>query len=1173
MRKLKTMDGNEAAAHVAYAFSEVAAIYPITPSSVMAEHADVWASNDKKNIFGQPVNIVEMQSEGGAAGAFHGSLSTGALTSTFTASQGLLLMIPNLYKVAGEMLPGVIHVAARSLASHALSIFGDHSDVMSCRSTGFAMLASGSPQEVMDLAAVAHLSAIKGSLPVMHFFDGFRTSHEIQKVETWDYEDLKEMVDWDAIKRFRANANNPAHPFSRGSSEAPEIFFQHREACNLNYERMVDVVESAMEQVNAKCGTNYKPFNYYGAPDAEGVIIAMGSVCGTAEETVDYLNAIGRKVGIVTVRLYRPFSAKHFLSVLPETVKRIAVLDRTKEPGAPGEPLYLDVASTIAVSDRAGIKVIGGRYGLSSKDTTPDDILAVFDNLCADEPKRGFTVSINDDVTHLSLETKPLSVPREDSTVACKFWGLGADGLVGACKNTIKIIGDHTDKKVQAYFQYDSKKSGGLTISHLRFGDNKIRSAYYVGNADFVACGNPAYIGRYDMVQDVKPGGIFLLNCPWEGGELDQHLPADVKRYIAQNNVRFYTCDAAGLARAIKLKGRINTIIQSAFFSLTNIIPMDDAVKYMEDSIVKTYGRKGEAVVKMNLDAVQAGKSGYKLVEVPASWAEACDECSTAEVFCGRDDAQTDYLNNIFSPSNHLRGDKIPVSRFVRTVGGEIPAGTAAFEKRRIAAEVPQWDAERCIQCHWCSTVCPHAVIRPFVLNDETAEACGSKTIALKGDEEKRFIISISAADCTGCGSCVEMCMAREKALKLVPAESVVDEQQKVFDYVKAKALEYNVEADNIRNSQFLQPLLEYSGACPGCGETPYAKLVTQLYGSRMFIANATGCSSIWGCSAPSTPYTVDKKGRGPAWANSLFEDNAEYGYGMAISMRTRRAQMRTAVERLSEDEKFKAAASKWLDAMETPAAEQAGQELVELCRASTCNADAAFVVENTDLIAKPSIWIFGGDGWAYDIGYGGLDHVLASTENVNVLVFDTEVYSNTGGQSSKATPPGAVAQFAAAGKSTSKKDLAQIAMTYGHVYVAQVAIGANPAQTLKAIREAESYDGPSLIIAYAPCINHGIRAGMNQSMPEMKKAVRAGYWNLLRFDPRLVKEGRNPLSIDSSRPTEDYGKFLRGEVRYSSLELKHPERAEKLFAQAEADALNRYESLLGRKASLEPKK
>ncbi len=1172
MRKLKTMDGNEAAAHVAYAFSEVAAIYPITPSSVMAEHADVWASVDKKNIFGQPVNIVEMQSEGGAAGAFHGSLSTGALTTTFTASQGLLLMIPNLYKVAGEMLPGVIHVAARSLASHALSIFGDHSDVMSCRSAGFAMLASGSPQEVMDLAAVAHLSAIKGSLPVMHFFDGFRTSHEIQKVEAWDYEDLKEMVDWDAIKRFRANANNPAHPFSRGSSEAPEIFFQHREACNLNYERMVDVVEYAMDQVNAKCGTNYKPFNYYGAPDAEDVIIAMGSVCGTAEETVDYLNSIGRKVGIVTVRLYRPFSAKHFLSVLPETVKRIAVLDRTKEPGAPGEPLYLDVASTIAVSSRAGIMVIGGRYGLSSKDTTPDDILAVYDNLCADEPKRGFTVGINDDVTHLSLVTKPLSVPREDSTVACKFWGLGADGLVGACKNTIKIIGDHTDKKVQAYFQYDSKKSGGLTISHLRFGDNKIRSAYYVGNADFVACGNPAYIGRYDMVQDVKPGGIFLLNCPWEGDELEQHLPADVKRYIAQNNVRFYTCDAAGLAREIKLKGRINTIIQSAFFSLSNIIPMDDAVKYMEDSIVKTYGRKGEAVVKMNLDAVQAGKSGYKLVDVPESWAAASDESSDVEVFCGRDDAQTDYLNNIFSPSNHLRGDKIPVSRFVRTVGGEIPAGTAAFEKRRVAAEVPTWDPTECIQCNWCSTVCPHAVIRPFVLSEETAAASGASSIELKGDESKRFMIAISAADCTGCGSCVEMCMARNKALRLVPADSVVDEQQRVFEYAKANAEAYKTDGNNLRDSQFLQPLLEYSGACPGCGETPYAKLVTQLFGSRMFIANATGCSSIWGCSAPSTPYTVDGNGHGPAWANSLFEDNAEYGYGMAISMRTRRAQMRSAVERLAGDDKFKAAAQKWLDAMETPAAEHEGQDLVELCKANTCNADAAFVAENTDLIAKPSIWIFGGDGWAYDIGYGGLDHVLASTENVNVLVFDTEVYSNTGGQSSKATPPGAVAQFAAAGKSTSKKDLAQIAMTYGHVYVAQVAIGANPAQTLKAIREAESYDGPSLIIAYAPCINHGIRAGMNQSMPEMKKAVRAGYWNLLRFDPRLVKEGRNPLSIDSSRPTEDYGKFLRGEVRYSSLELKHPERAEKLFAQAEADALNRYESLLGRKASLEPK-
>ena len=1171
MRKLKTMDGNEAAAHVAYAFTEVAAIYPITPSSTMAEHADVWAANGKTNIFGQPVNIVEMQSEGGAAGAFHGSLATGALTTTFTASQGLLLMIPNLYKVAGEMLPGVIHVAARSLASHALSIFGDHSDVMSCRGTGFAMLASGSPQEVMDLAAVAHLSAINGSLPVMHFFDGFRTSHEIQKIETWDYDELKEMVDWNAVKRFRANANNPAHPFSRGSSEAPEIFFQHREACNLNYERMITVVEEAMEQVNKKCGTDYKPFNYYGAPDAEDVIIAMGSVCGTAEETVDYLNSIGRKVGVLSVRLYRPFSAKHFFSVLPESVKRIAVLDRTKEPGAPGEPLYLDVASTIAVSNRSNIKVIGGRYGLSSKDTTPDDILAVFDNLLLDEPKRGFTISINDDVTHLSLETKPLSVPREDSTVACKFFGLGADGLVGACKNTIKIIGDHTDKKVQAYFQYDSKKSGGLTVSHLRFGDNKIRSAYYVGNADFVACGNPAYIGRYDMAQDVKPGGVFLLNCPWEGEELEQHLPCDVKRYIADNNIRFYTCDAAGLARQIKLKGRINTIIQSAFFSLTNIIPMDEAEKYMADSIVKSYGRKGENVVKMNLDAVQAGKTGYKLVEVPESWKSASCEHDSQETYVGRDQAQTEYLNNIFAPSNHLRGDSIPVSHFVSTVGGEIPAGTAAYEKRRIAAEVPQWDATKCIQCNWCSAVCPHAVIRPFILSESAAATCGIETQELKGDNTRRFIIAVSAADCTGCGSCVEMCMARDKAIKLVPAEAVVDKQQKVFDFAKENAEEQKNSADNIRASQFLRPLLEYSGACPGCGETPYAKLVTQLFGSRMFIANATGCSSIWGCSAPSTPYTVDSNGRGPAWANSLFEDNAEYGYGMAISMRTRRAQMRRVVERLAADDMFKSAAEKWLEAMETPEAETAGHDLVKLCCSNPNNADAAFVAENTDLIAKPSVWIFGGDGWAYDIGYGGLDHVLASNENVNVLVFDTEVYSNTGGQSSKATPPGAVAQFAAAGKTTSKKDLAQIAMTYGHVYVAQIAIGANPAQTLRAIREAESYDGPSLIIAYAPCINHGIKAGMNQSMPEMKKAVRAGYWNLLRFDPRLAKEGLNPLSIDSSRPSEDYGQFLRGEVRYSSLELKHPERAEKLFAQAESDALKRYDSLVSRKASLEP--
>ncbi len=1173
MRKLKTMDGNEAAAHVAYAFSEVAAIYPITPSSVMAERADEWASVNRKNIFGQEVNIVEMQSEGGAAGAFHGSLSAGALTTTFTASQGLLLMIPNLYKVAGEQLPGVIHVAARSLASHALSIFGDHSDVMACRQTGFAMLASGSPQEVMDLAAVAHLSAIKGSLPVMHFFDGFRTSHEIQKVECWDYEDLKEMVDWDAIKRFRAQANNPAHPYSRGSSEAPEIFFQHREASNLAYERIVDVVEEAMDQVNAKCGTNYKPFNYYGAEDAEDVIIAMGSVCGTAEETVNYLNSIGRKVGILTVRLYRPFSAKHFLAALPKSVKRIAVLDRTKEPGSPGEPLYLDVATTIAASERVGTMVIGGRYGLSSKDTTPDDLLAVYDNLIAPQPKRSFTISINDDVTHLSLETKALAVPRDTSTVACKFWGLGADGLVGACKNTIKIIGDHTDKQVQAYFQYDSKKSGGLTVSHLRFGDNKIKAAYYVGNADFVACGNPAYIGRYDMAQGTKPGGIFLLNCPWEGEELEQHLPAEVKRYIANNKVRFYTVDAAGLARTIKLKGRINTIIQSAFFSLTQIIPMEDALKYMEESIVKSYGRKGEHVVKMNLDAVQAGMTGYKLVEVPESWKDAQDEEAAAQRFQGRNAAQTAYLNDIFDPSNHLRGDLIPVSKFVSTVGGEIPAGTAAFEKRSIAAEIPTWDPTACIQCNWCSAVCPHAVIRPFVLSKEAAEASGAATAEYKGDENKRFLIAVSAADCTGCGSCVEMCMARNKALTMQLSEGIMEEEQRVFEYAKENGDKDLGSDENLKTSQFLRPLLEYSGACPGCGETPYAKLITQLFGSRMYVANATGCSSIWGCSAPSTPYTVDEKGRGPAWSNSLFEDNAEYGYGMAVCMRTRRAQMKAAVERLMEKDCFAAAAKKWLDAMESPDAEAAAQDLLALCRNAKDDADACFVTENTDLLGKPSVWIFGGDGWAYDIGYGGLDHVLASNENVNVMVFDTEVYSNTGGQSSKATPAGAVAQFAAAGKATAKKDLAQIAMTYGHVYVAQVAIGANPAQTLRAIREAESYDGPSLIIAYAPCINHGIRAGMNQSMPEMKKAVRAGYWNLLRFDPRRAAEGLNPLFIDSARPSDDYGQFLRGEVRYSSLELKHPERAEKLFAQAEATALKRYESLLARQSSLEPEK
>ncbi|MDD3164565.1 MAG: pyruvate:ferredoxin (flavodoxin) oxidoreductase [Oscillospiraceae bacterium] len=1170
MREFKTMDANTAAAHVAYAFSEVTAIYPITPSSPMAEHVDEWATQGRKNIFGKEVNVVELESEGGAAGALHGSLIAGAYTTTFTASQGLLLMIPNLFKIAAEGLPGVLHVAARTIATHALSIFGDHSDVMACRMTGMPLLASGTPQEVMDLAAVAHLSAIKGGLPMIHFFDGFRTSHEIQKLQIWDYQDLAEMTDWDAVARFRAGANTPGHPMMRGSSEAPETYFQHREASNLIYDRFVDVVADCMDQVNAKCGTDYRPFNYYGAPDATDVVVAMGSICGAIQETVDYLNATGHKTGLLMVRLYRPFSAARMMQELPETVQRISVLDRTKEPGALGEPLFLDVASAVA-SSRPNVKVIGGRYGLSSKDTTCDDMNAVFENLASAQPKDHFTVGIDDDVTHLSLVTKRLSVPRDASIAAVKFWGIGSDGLVGAGKNTIKIIGDHTSKYVQAYFQYDSKKSGGLTISHMRFSDKEIRSAYYVSAADFVACGNPAYIGKYDMVRDVKPGGIFLLNCAWDDAELEVRLPGKMKRQIAQNHIQFYTCNAVDIARRIGLKGRINTIIQSAYFALTKIIPIEDAVQYMEDGVRKDYGKKGENIVKMNIDAIHAGLDSAKLVSVPASWASAEEEAVAVVAHKALNKEQEEFVRDIVEPVNRLEGDFLPVSKFLKTVNGQLPSGTSAFEKRGIAVEVPAWTAESCIQCNWCSIVCPHGVIRPFTLSEKAAAASGAETADMKGQPGKKFLMAISAADCTGCGSCEEMCPAHNKAIQMVRAETCMEQEQRVFDW----ALENHENQggdENVKQSQFLRPYLEYSGACPGCGETPYAKLVTQLFGKRAIIANATGCSSIWGCSAPITPYTVDENGNGPAWANSLFEDNAEFGYGMAISMRTRRAELKMAVERLAAQKDYAAAANEWLAKMDTAEAETAGAKLLRICKRHPAQTDAAYVAANADLIGKPSMWIFGGDGWAYDIGYGGLDHVLASRENVNVLVFDTEVYSNTGGQSSKSTPTGAVAQFASNGKVVGKKDLAQIAMTYGYVYVAQIAMGANPAQALKAIVEAESYDGPSLIICYAPCINHGIKAGMNRAMPEMKRAVRAGYWNLLRFDPRKTLAGENPLQVDSAKPNEKYGEFLKGEVRYSSLVLKNPQRAEKLFDEAEHHALGRYDELLGRQASLEPK-
>ncbi len=1169
-RPFKSMDANAAAGHVAYAFTEVAAIYPITPSSPMAEHVDEWAAQGRKNVFGHKVNIVEMESEAGAAGAVHGSLSAGSLTSTFTASQGLLLMIPNLYKIAGEGLPGVFHVAARTLTTHALSIFGDHQDVMACRGTGMAMLAAGTPQEVMDLAPVSHLSAIQASMGFINFFDGFRTSHEIQKLRTWEYSDLADMLDWDAVKRFHDEANTPYHPYHRGSNEPPETFFQHREASNTMYNDLVDVVVGNMEKVNAKIGTNYKPFNYYGAPDATDVIVAMGSVCGTLEEVVDVMTAGGAKVGVLEVHLFRPFSAKHLLAELPETVQRVAVLDRTKEPGAFGEPLYLDVVSVLNDAGKNDIRVIGGRYGLSSKDTTPDDMYSVFQHL-AKGGHNHFTVSIVDDVTHLSVEKCHIEMPKAPGQASVKIWGIGSDGLVGASKNTSKIIGDHTDNYVQAYFQYDSKKSGGLTISHLRFGPTPIRSSYYVGDADCVICGNPAYIGKYDMVKDVKPGGIFMLNCDWDAEEMEHRLPADIKRALAKNHIHFYTCDAVNIARSLGLKGRINTIIQSAYFKLANLIPPEQAIEYMHQGIVNDYGAKGQNIVDMNMRAVMAGQEAAKPFEVPAAWADAVDEAK-AELKLNTVNAEQDaYVRNILIPTNCLAGDDLPVSTFLPYITGKVPSGTSAFEKRGIAVDVPVWDPTKCTQCGWCSAVCPHAVIRPFVLKPEDAEKLGAPTIPSKTDPGKRFLIGVSACDCTACGSCVEMCPARGKALSMQLAHEIMERSQEVFEFGKKYGVQKGSDK-SVKESQFLKPYLEYSGACPGCGETPYAKMVTQLFGDHAVIANATGCSSIWGASVPSMPYVIDERGHGPAWANSLFEDNAEFGYGMAVSLRTRRAAMKSVVERLAKDRAFAGTASAWLEKMNTKDAESLGEYLVALCKLHPENPDCKYVVDNADMLPHHSMWIFGGDGWAYDIGYGGLDHILASRENFNVLVFDTEVYSNTGGQSSKSTPTGAVAQFAAAGKPTGKKDLAQIAMTSGHVYVAQVAMGANPAQTMKALVEAESYDGPSLIIAYAPCINHGIKAGMNRSMVEMKNAVRAGYWNLLRYDPRKAEAGLNPLSIDSAKPNEDYKKFIKGEVRYASLSMKNPEHAAQLYAESEKNALGRYDSLMRRKDSLEPK-
>ncbi len=1175
MRKLKTMDGNTAAAHVAYAFSEVAAIYPITPSSPMAESMDEWASAGRKNIFGEKVEIIEMESEGGAAGAVHGSAVAGAYTSTFTASQGLLLMIPNMYKIAAEQIPVVFHVAARAVSTHALSIFGDHSDVMGCRQTGFAMLASNSVQQAMDLAAAAHLSAIEGKLPVLHFFDGFRTSHENQKIEVWDYDELKSMVDPEAVKRYKTKAFHPGNPYSMGSAEQPETFFQHREASNTAYLDTVKIVEEKLDRINKKIGTSYKLFNYYGAEDAEEIIIAMGSVCETAEELIDYLNENGHKTGIIEVHLYRPFSVKHLLNAIPDTVKKIAVLDRTKEPGGTGEPLLLDVISALRGSKFEKIPVAGGRYGLGSKDTQPGDLLAVFENLWSENTKMEFTVSINDDVTGLSLPVHSNPDVTAEGTVSCKFWGLGADGTVGANKNSVKIIGDHTDKKVQAYFQYDSKKSGGVTISHLRFGDKPIKSTYYIRQADFVACHNAAYIKKYSMVEDVKPGGFFLLNCSWNDEELEKNLSSRDKRYIANNNVQFYTCDAVDAAKRVGLGGRrTNSVLQAAFFKLADVIPIDDAVKYMKEAVINTYSRKGSSIVDMNLKAIDEGLESVHKVVIPDYWKNA-DDTGDIKPLTGRNQAHTVYLNEVLMPYGSMSADSIPVSKFIPTANGMIPAGTSAYEKRGIATDIPVWIKDNCMQCNWCSYACPHGVIRPFVLNKSESEneVLHDDFMPMKGMKDYYFTMGISALDCTGCGSCNQVCHARIKAIEMIPSkENVIEQEQKKFDYLFNQVKNKNLPLDmnNVKSSQFRQPLLEFSGACPGCGETPYAKLVTQLFGDRMFIANATGCSSIWGCSAPSTPYTVNKQGRGPAWANSLFEDNAEFGLGMAMSMKARRKEMRTAVERLAGIAGTEA--REWLNSMnDAEASEKAGEALLRKCESLIAvNEDAKYVVDNRNMLIKPSMWIFGGDGWAYDIGYGGLDHVIASGENVNILVFDTEVYSNTGGQSSKATPLGAAAKFAASGKRVKKKDLAQIAMAYGYVYVAQIAMGANPAQTLKALREAEAYDGPALIIAYAPCINHGIKSGMNKSMQEMKKAVDSGYWNLLRYNPQLKAQGKNPLSVDSAMPAESYESFLSGEERYDSLRIKFPETAEKLFAEAEESALARYEELINRKKAFD---
>ena len=1176
-REKQSMDGNTAAAHVAYAFTEVAGIYPITPSSPMADVVDQWSAAGRKNIFGNTVKVTEMQSEAGAAGTVHGSLAAGALTTTFTASQGLLLMIPNMYKIAAEQLPCVFDVSARTVATQSLNIFGDHSDVYACRQTGFAMLAETNPQEVMDLSPVAHLAAIDGKVPFINFFDGFRTSHEIQKIEKWDYEDLKEMCPMDKVEEFRAHALNPNKPAMRGSHENGDVFFQHREACNTVYDELPEVVEKYMKKVNEKLGTNYDLFNYYGAPDADRVIVAMGSINDVAEEVIDYLTAKGEKVGLVKVRLYRPWSSKALLKVLPKTAKKVAVLDRTKEPGSLGEPLYLDVATTLREAGLNDITLVGGRYGLGSKDTPPSSVFTVYKELEKDEPKNRFTIGIVDDVTNLSLpEVKPAPITSAPGTVECKFWGLGGDGTVGANKNSTKIIGDHTDKYIQAYFQYDSKKTGGITISHLRFGDNPIRSPYYINQADFVACHNPSYVVKgYKMVQDVKPGGIFMINCQWSDEELNQHMPAEAKQYIAKNNIQLYTINAIDKAIEIGMGKRTNTILQSAFFKLANVMPIDEAVEYMKAAAKKSYSKKGDAVVEMNYKAIDAGVDAVHKVEVPADWATAVDDKKPVER-TGRP-ATVKMVNELLDPIGKMDGDSLPVSAFKDIADGQFETGASAYEKRGTAVMVPEWDPASCVQCNSCAFVCSHATIRPFILDaKEQAEAPSQIKLADSKhatDTTMKYTMSVSPLDCMGCGECVTVCPKAGEALKMVPQESQAEEQP-VFDYLVANVGKKDIKPALVNTpigSQYNQPLLEFSGSCAGCAETSYARLITQLFGEQMYISNATGCSSIWGGPAATSPYTVNKDTlKGPAWANSLFEDNAEHGFGMYLGQKVLRDQAIAKIEEMAASDKatdsFKAAAAKYLETKNdtkanTPATESLIAEL-EKAAADGCPT-APEVLAKKDYLAKKSVWIFGGDGWAYDIGFGGLDHVLASGENVNVMVFDTEMYSNTGGQASKASNIGEVCQFAAAGKEIGKKSLAEIAMSYGYVYVAQIALGANPAQALKAIEEAENYNGPSLIIGYAPCELHGIaKGGMNHCQDEMKKAVKAGYWNLFSFNPALKAEGKNPFTLTSKQGDGSYQEFLNNEARYTRLVKPFPERAERLFAKSEEVANERFEHL-----------